>query len=651
MFHQLSLRAKFVLVGTVLVLPLFWVGYLLVDQMNLAIDFSSKEIVGTQYLRPLQPVLDHSGAARLAAANGSAVNTTTLAGSWRAMSALHESFGEALNSDEAYNRVDQAINALGQRADGAAGNELVSAVRALIARAGDTSNLILDPDLDSYYIMDMMLLKLPDGLDLLWQIRQHGLGILQRGNLSADEKTQMVVLAGLLQANVDGINYDSNVAYENNGVGDLPSSVKQHVEAYTSAVNALQEGLRSGFTGAALTGNQTDFEQLTETVRRANLALYDHASAGLEILLNRRVDNMSTRKSVILSGVLLLELLAIALATVILRGVLNRLGGEPEYVRACVQTIAEGNLSDRLQLQAGDEQSLLAGIQYMQNHLRELIAGVRNHADKVLALSGQLGTAARTIVENSHQQSGATHTMSAAIHEATTSIQQVAQHAQRATELSLQSSQFAEKGEQVVERVTEDIRELSGLVDESARSIRELGSQSEQIHTIVNVIKGIADQTNLLALNAAIEAARAGEQGRGFAVVADEVRQLAHRTSQSTREIADMINAIQKGTSGVVGNMSTVAERAGHSVTLVNEAMTEIAHIRQSAQTARAAIDEISEALSQQADANNLLSQNVEGIATFTKQNGDSVEATAGTIDELKQLADSMQDVVAHFRV
>ncbi|MDG9668626.1 methyl-accepting chemotaxis protein [Hahella sp. CR1] len=653
MFANMKLRTKLAATGVALLLPLIWVTYLLSDEMDIRINFGAQEILGVEYLNPLQNLLDQAGEYKVAVAANSSV-TQIVSRLEKAMSALEKEqqrSGVALKTAEQYANLQKAWGQSRAKPGVTEADALIAATRELIAKAGDTSNLILDPDLDTYYVMDALLLKLPNSLDLLAQMREFGTGLMNSGSMSADDKTRMVVLSGLLQSDLDGVNYDSKVAYENNAVGDMPQSVAKAVDSYTQAIGGFLAFVEKNITGRSLNVDVNGFKSAAQRAVEGNMALYQQASPALKSMLQRRIDGFSSHKLGLLAGVIVFELLAIAFSVMTVRRILNQLGGEPEYAADIVRAIAAGDLTRQVKISDGDTTSLLAGIRNMQTALHDLIVKVSDSASKILSFSAEITQTTEAIVTSSSRQSHATATMSSAVQEVAASLHEMVASAGEARSLSLESNQRSSEGKDIVEQVSEDIRRLCDFVGDSAKSVQSLGQQSEQIYSIVNVIKGIAEQTNLLALNAAIEAARAGEQGRGFAVVADEVRNLAARTASSTVEITDMIQRIKDDTLAVVKRMDSGVEEASRSAGRVTLTVDTIAAISDLSESVNRSVTEISTALEQQAQANELLSENVDEIAQLAEQNHGSVEKTADNLSELKALADTLETAIASFKV
>jgi methyl-accepting chemotaxis protein len=241
--------------------------------------------------------------------------------------------------------------------------------------------------------------------------------------------------------------------------------------------------------------------------------------------------------------------------------------------------------------------------------------------------------------------------MAAAVEEMTVSIEQVSENAKHVQEVSQSSNERSSEGGAVILQVTEDMHEIAEAVHSSSVIMEELGQQSDQIYSIVQVIKDIADQTNLLALNAAIEAARAGEQGRGFAVVADEVRKLAERTTRSTEEIAAMIGKIQGGTKQAIDSLEVGVERVNREVELAQQAGLSIQQIQSGTQEVGLAVDGISSAIREQSAASTEIARQVEKVAQMSEEISAATQTSTNTAFEMKALAQSLQGQVAQFKV
>jgi len=316
------------------------------------------------------------------------------------------------------------------------------------------------------------------------------------------------------------------------------------------------------------------------------------------------------------------------------------------------ERLASGNLTERVQCESRDELSDVAlHFNHMAESMQGLLRVVHQTAHKLgLAATEVAGSAAR-VSQSSMEQSAAASSMAAAIEEMTVGIDQIAENAQSAHQVSTESGKLSEEGGRIVDGTVTEMQKIADTVNQSALIIQELGRHSEGISAIVNVIKGIDDKTNLLALNAAIEAARAGEQGRGFAVEADELRNLAERTSSSTKEISAMIGAIQLGTVGAVNSMQAGVDRVADGVDLSRRASDSIEHIKEGAHRVRENVSDISLALREQSMASNEISRNVERITQMSEANSAAVHGTAQTALELERLAAELLKEVNRFRV
>jgi aerotaxis receptor len=262
-----------------------------------------------------------------------------------------------------------------------------------------------------------------------------------------------------------------------------------------------------------------------------------------------------------------------------------------------------------------------------------------------------VGEGVDVVRQAANEQSAATASAAAAIEQATVSIGEVAEHAQSAQLVAQKAGELSQNGAGLSSKATVTILALADTVKKSASQVETLGDRSAEISRIVGVIKEIADQTNLLALNAAIEAARAGEQGRGFAVVADEVRKLAERTANATQEIGSMIATIQSDTQQAVDGMRSGATLVENGVELVQEAEAALREIAAEMGNTNQMVSDISHASAEQENALIQLAQNVEKVADMTEKNVAVVSQTESLVGDLSKVADRMRQSVQQFAV
>jgi methyl-accepting chemotaxis protein len=283
--------------------------------------------------------------------------------------------------------------------------------------------------------------------------------------------------------------------------------------------------------------------------------------------------------------------------------------------------------------------------------LKVMIGEVISSADQVAHTASQLSASSKQVADGSQHQSEATSAMASAVEEMTVSIDQVSDNAQKARDASLLSGDMSAQGGEVIQDAVLEMGKIEESVKGFFNIIQSLEQKSNEISAIVNVIKEIADQTNLLALNAAIEAARAGEQGRGFAVVADEVRKLAERTGKSTQEIAAMIEKIQSGTREAASSIENGVTRVSSGVALANKAGESITQIKHEAAQVVQVVSDISDALKEQSMASNDIAKNVERIAQMTEENNAAVLQSAAAANHLEQLATALHSSISHFKI
>jgi len=279
------------------------------------------------------------------------------------------------------------------------------------------------------------------------------------------------------------------------------------------------------------------------------------------------------------------------------------------------------------------------------------VSEVKGNSTRLLDGIETVGKATDNISASSTQQASAANATAAAIEEMTVSVAHIADSAHSAEQLTHESGNASRKLVGEVRETAEEIALISTTVKQLETVLKGLDSRSMQISNIVGVIKEIADQTNLLALNAAIEAARAGEQGRGFAVVADEVRKLAERTGASTVEIGNMIRFIQEETKSAVGSMERAVAQVERGVQKSQTVTQSIEQIEKSAQAVEQALGSIATATSEQSTASQEIARNIERINEMTQSSDVSVRETQTQTLQLRQLAQDLRTLMDRFRV
>jgi len=352
--------------------------------------------------------------------------------------------------------------------------------------------------------------------------------------------------------------------------------------------------------------------------------------------------------SFVILGIVILAVVVV-LAIIMVRSILSRLGGEPEYAAHIAKEIAGGNLS--LHMKRGNGNNLVGSIASMQDSLRSMIDSIQEGSRLLEQSATELSTQMGQIDHASQKSSEATSSTAAAIEELAVSIDHISSSARETEENSLRSSNVAQEGERKVGNAAEMIQNVSLKITASSKLVEGLLQRSGEIGGIASVIKEIADQTNLLALNAAIEAARAGEQGRGFAVVADEVRKLAERTAKATEQITHMIAGVQTDTSSAVTSMQEVLPLVTQSVELAKSAAGELREIANSNLQTLEKVREVAVATAEQTQASTSVAQNVERIAQMVESSAESVRAANTNVTTLTSLSGRLREAVSRFHL
>lgn len=502
-------------------------------------------------------------------------------------------------------------------ANAAKGSEMIAAINDAVARM-DPSNPDRSDQLQllAEAKMDFQLVR--------YEVRGY------TGN--PNEKTEQTAFQQLEASinNVDKLKTAFNATY-NSQVGQVETALRNYrasVQAFKAAndsiVNARKDMTAQGFD-----------------IVNMGAELY-------KIQLRLAAEDTSKARTLQVGGGVLVLLLGILAAFIITRQITRPL----QQTLEVVERIASGDLTHTITVTRRDELGVLQqGIQRMGTTLRELISGIRDGVTQIASAAEELSAVTEQTSAGVNNQKVETDQVATAMHEMSATVHEVARNAEQASVAAANADKQAREGDSVVGEAIVQIEKLAGEVLRSTEAMTQLEQESDKIGKVMDVIKAVAEQTNLLALNAAIEAARAGEAGRGFAVVADEVRGLAQRTQQSTEEIESLIAGLQNGTRKVSEIMLGSRTLTDNSVALTRKAGTSLESITQTVSGIQAMNQQIAAAAEQQSSVADEISRSIVNVRDICEQTAEASEETAASSVELARLGAQLQAMVGRFKV
>ena len=429
---------------------------------------------------------------------------------------------------------------------------------------------------------------------------------------------------------------------------ELLKNIRTNWPNYTRVISQIADTARGGNTASAMMIAQGSVQNIYRLIEK---------DLGEIVKINKdKAKEANDEGSVIASRILKVTSGAMALAVVL--GVLISITVTRNIVGPLVHAVKElgriaaGDMTSKISAVGSDESAaMMRSLAAVQTELSGMVAQLQGTAR-------HLHSSVHDVTESSHQLSSRALESSDAINSAAASLEQmvvsidvVGNNADEASGRAKDAGDAAQHGRSLGETASHDVVLAADKVGQTADMIQQLSAQVVEIGTIANVIKDIADQTNLLALNAAIEAARAGEQGRGFAVVADEVRKLAERTTASAHEITSMISAIQGGTNAVVASMGESRATMTEVRNKVAETTDAISRIEQSTGSALSAVGEISSALREQKSTTAGIAQSVENVARLSEENALTAESVSKAMADVRQVAEELASITQRFRI
>ena len=460
----------------------------------------------------------------------------------------------------------------------------------------------------------------------------------------------------LARYEVRGYTANSNPETEQKAVVQLNNAIGELAQLNTHFSSTQQDALRQ--LEAALSAYRTSLQAFKAAFSDAVQARKEMTDQGTDIVarsdelyqiqLDRRDVESAQARSLQLISTLLALLVGVLAAVIITRQITRPL----RETLAVVERIASGDLTQDVRVTRRDELGVLQqGIARMGVTLRELISGIRDGVTQIASAAEELSAVTEETSAGVNSQKIETDQVATAMHEMTATVQEVARNAEQASLAAAAADGEARQGDKVVAEAITQIERLASEVVRSTDAMSVLQQESDKIGSVMDVIKAVAEQTNLLALNAAIEAARAGEAGRGFAVVADEVRALAQRTQKSTEEIEALVAGLQNGTQQVANVMNNSRSLTDSSVELTRKAGVSLENITRTVSNIQSMNQQIAAAAEQQSAVAEEISRSIINVRDVSEQTAAASDETAASSVELARLGNQLQMMVSHFRV
>jgi methyl-accepting chemotaxis protein len=430
------------------------------------------------------------------------------------------------------------------------------------------------------------------------------------------------------------------------------ATIKKNMDTYAAGFRSVLEQIKSGAITTPQDANKA-IGQYKEATHQAESMVSDLAKQ-IDVRMEEKVKESSSFTGKVelnmVIQVVVSMILALFLSGIIIRSITKPLAAFLERTTDIAQ--GEGDLTKRLDDSAKDE---LAEIGRMFNRFIEklhgIISQIASTSSQVASASSQLNATAEQIATGAEEVAAQAASIATAGEEMSATSGDIAQNCQMAAEGAQRASASAQNGANVVETTVRVMGQIAERVQESAKTVESLGARSDQIGAIIGTIEDIADQTNLLALNAAIEAARAGEQGRGFAVVADEVRALAERTTRATREIGEMIKAIQSETKGAVAAMEQGVHQVENGTVEAGKSGQALQDIMEQINDVAMQVNQIATAAEEQTATTSEISSNMHQITEVVQQTSHGAHESATAASQLHGNAEELQRLVRQFRL
>ncbi|VAX09259.1 Methyl-accepting chemotaxis sensor/transducer protein [hydrothermal vent metagenome] len=664
LMNCLSYPWKMLLISMIFIVPLLITAVLAFESMSQSISLAKQEKLGIEYIQPLRQVMQffpqHRGMTN-GYLNGAENFKAKILDKRRqiqvaikAVDAIDLRLGQILKTSEKWKNIKYDWESLQRVAFDLSAEEsfdrhtnLINKVLKFLAYVSEQSKLILDPEINNAYLIDALVRTLPMTIENSGQARGLGAGIVANGTIRRSESLNLNMLINRINTNLDDAVTGIQVVFKNELT--FKHALKHDMDKAIEAVHKFVKTSNNAVINSdEIRIDSREYFNLGTEAIKATYVLYDHILA----LMDSRQDAVIAEKIQHMYVSAAIIIIALLLAAYLFSGFYYSVLNTVNVLRNATKQLADGDLTSRANCHTRDELGQVGeDFNNMAEKFSVTISQVADSSTEMTNYATQLAVLSEQTRNNVDQQKNETEQVATAMNQMSATVEEVARHANSTAQETDKANTEVENGNLIVIQSINKIESLSAEIESAASVIEKLEQDSENIGTVLDVIRGIAEQTNLLALNAAIEAARAGEQGRGFAVVADEVRCLAQRTQESTQEIQQMIETLQSGAKNAVLAMTNGKEQARNSVEQSALSGTSLEEIGRMVTSVNDMSAQIASAAEEQSSVAIEVNRNIHNISNISQESSEAARQTAEQGENLAQLSFQLQTLVSHFKV
>lgn len=664
LMNKLTFPKKMVLIAFVFLIPIIISSYLLFTELSTGIHNAERERQGMSYIASVRQLYQHLPQHRgmtNAFRNGNSSFKSKIMSKREAIIAdiaaidtVNSQLGTKFESDYLWTEIKQDW----ERVQAGSFNlpsdhvfdqhsQLIAKVYSLFELISNNSGLVLDPTLNTSFIIDSLIYKLPLVTENLGQARGLGSGIASSGQITIENRIALGTILANINSNARSVAQNLDITLLKNP--ELKESLTELIIAQDTTmekfINVLNNDLLlSNF----ISSDPTMIFNLGTSTIKANYQLYDSLLPALDTLFQERIATYNSKRIILSSVIVITLIVALSLFLGFYSSIMKAINN---LVNA-TSKISSGDLTVKVVSSTDDETSkIVNALNKMTSHLNSTIVQLISNASSLTLAAGELFNTSTQVATNSHQQQSQTEQISQAMSEMSNTVQEIATNAELLASEVTNASYETDNSNKVINTTITSINTLANGVGEAASVIHNLQGNSNDIGSVLGVIKGIAEQTNLLALNASIEAARAGEHGRGFAVVADEVRTLANRTQESAEQIQTMVDRLQHHTKQAVEVMNNEKKQAESMSQNTEDATSSIQNIIDSISKISDMSLQVATAAEEQSAVSNEINLNVNSVSSLSSENTKGTDEIASSSNDLAKLAAQLENIVQYFKV